>query len=76
MSTALFPAYDVRLDMQPGENIIEYIPSKDFVFYNPDTTAAGLVLVTDGTAPITTVEIMAYLRNLAPDKNKIAAAGF
>jgi hypothetical protein len=46
-SRLIFPAYYARLDMEPGDNVIQLIPVEDFDFSTADNVFYGYVKVVD-----------------------------
>jgi plastocyanin domain-containing protein len=46
-SRLIFPAYQTRLDMEQGENIIQLMPAEDFDFSTADNVFYGYVKVTE-----------------------------
>ena len=66
ISAALFPAYGIQLNMSAGENPIEFVPSGDFIYFNPDGDVAGMVITVDNLEEVDMEEIIAFLRQFEP----------
>ena len=51
-SRLLFPAYYTKIDIEPGENLIELLPADDFDFSTADNVFYGYVKVVDDLSAV------------------------
>lgn len=68
-STLIFPIYGAILDVENGDNPINFIPEQDFTFYSSDNTFYGYVKVVDDISSIDEAAIKKEVSEYRPSED-------
>ena len=68
-STLIFPIYGAILDVEDGENPINFIPEQDFSFSSSDNTIYGYVKVVDDISNIDEAAIKREVEAYKPSED-------